>query len=189
MHRVWRRFCSVEFRGEHCSLCKCKGCEFCGCTSGHADDGALEACDDWCSVEFHADHCSWCSCKGCDFCRTGPPCDSFLPDDTLYETCDTFCDPAFALQHCEHCKCKGCEWCATDALALLAPPEQQQQQQVARPEEERCDSGVVGDTDHRACEHFCNRMGGAAHCRMCKCQVRPHSHRVTESQSPMGDHL
>eukprot|EP00965_Chrysotila_dentata_P211868 6186688-Pleurochrysis_carterae.AAC.5 len=29
----------------------------------------------------------------------------------------------------------------------------------------------MGDATEKTCEHFCNPLGGAAHCRMCKCQA------------------
>ena len=34
-----------------------------------------------------------------------------------------------------------------------------------------CSSGIAGDSTDSRCEAFCTPLGGAAHCRMCKCQV------------------
>ena len=94
-------FCSPTFRADHCSLCKCAGCNWCACSSTHAGDVPRETCAPWCETQFHRSHCDWCSCKGCSFCRVGVPCDSFYPDDSPTEKCEDFCDVAFHERHCE----------------------------------------------------------------------------------------
>ena len=181
-----QEYCSVEYRDSHCASCKCKGCAFCGCTSKHEGDAQFEGCADWCSVDYFHEHCDWCACRNCQFCKTGPPCDSFLPEDKMYETCDAFCEAPFAATHCEFCKCKQCDFCldtsttgaastlavspASAALPLPSATKVEATNALVQ-SKPACDSGIGGDADHPTCERFCNKMGGAAHCRMCKCQA------------------
>ena len=158
-------FCAPEFKATHCQRCGCKGCEWCGCASGHQGDEAFETCAPWCSVAAHATHCTWCACKGCDFCAVGVPCDSFLPGDLMHESCEPFCEISSADTHCEFCKCRDCPFCQEGAGGKLTAAE------AAAAAGPSCSSGLLGDATTPSCEHFCNKMGGDAHCRMCKCQA------------------
>ena len=80
-------FCDPASREEHCSLCKCRGCDFCACSSQHEGDTNVETCQPWCDADEYDAHCDWCSCKGCNFCRRGgKSCSSFYrTDDTDHE--------------------------------------------------------------------------------------------------------
>ena len=157
-------FCDAGSKDEHCSLCKCRGCDFCSCSSEHPEDSSVEECQKWCNDDQIASHCSWCTCKACRFCRVGgKACQSFyVSGDTDYETCDAFCNPSSADTHCSFCKCKGCGFCTSGEHTSRG---------VAAPPPPACFSGQSHDFLYESCERFCadaEDQQGA--CKLCKCK-------------------
>lgn len=150
-------FCDANEWSDHCSLCKCKACQFCSCSSTFEDDSNERMCEPWCTADYFHDHCSRCKCKACEFCSLGPPCVASGPDDSDYETCESFCAVEFAGSHCSMCKCKACGFCdaAAPNSALAGPT---------------CTSGVEGDVGHEMCQSFCDPATRQEHCSLCKCR-------------------
>lgn len=73
-------WCSQGHASEHCKLCSCRACTYCGhassriretgqaCTAASADDSSTMRCELFCR-ETHLDqHCDLCKCKACGFC-------------------------------------------------------------------------------------------------------------------------
>lgn len=89
----------------HCSLCKCKGCDFCkghhpevACRQSSPDDVNFETCQPWCNADVK--HCATCKCRGCQKChdlahpKPPKPCSSTVAFDVLFEDCQPWCQGA-----------------------------------------------------------------------------------------------
>ncbi|KAL3910720.1 MAG: hypothetical protein SGPRY_008955, partial [Prymnesium sp.] len=150
-------FCSADSWSEHCKLCKCRACSFCGCEPKDADDSTEQQCEPWCTADYYEDHCSRCKCKGCDFCHAGgPPCSPATPDDINFKACQEFCSADFIGTHCGLCKCAGCDFCSgVVASGVVAGS---------------CTSGVADDVSVEMCQPFCDPRDQETHCELCKCR-------------------
>ena len=173
-HEICQDFCDPANREDHCSMCKCRGCDFCACSSNHANDTALEVCSPWCNANEFDTHCDWCACKGCRFCRAGgKSCKSFyLTGDTDHEACESFCDAGSPGIHCSYCKCKHCPFCRA-----LAHTTESKEKQLALPKPSddavACFSGLARDSLYEQCESFCDPSNAGEHCKLCKCRTCP----------------
>ena len=177
-------FCDPRHRDDHCSLCKCRSCDFCTCTSSHVNDSKVEVCEPWCDDNNFATHCDYCSCKGCRFCRIGgKPCQSFfLAGDTDHEICETFCSADAADVHCTYCKCKDCGFCkhASELELSMAP---------APAGTTACFSGIGQDVLYEKCESFCDPGHTAEHCKLCKCKGCKFCSAICSSGIPGDSHV
>ena len=154
-------WCSAVAAAEHCTWCKCRGCDWCAATDG----GTIEApgddaqacssdvegdvdhadCQPFCNENEWRSHCGLCKCKGCGFCS----CSSKHADDSTERQCQTWCSEEYYDDHCPRCKCQGCEFCAH------GPP---------------CTPSQDDDSEYEQCEEFCSADFATQHCGLCKCK-------------------
>jgi len=181
-------FCSADFASDHCELCKCRACGFCGCTSEAADDVSVAQCQGWCSAEYADVHCQQCKCRDCQFCKHGSVCTPAAPGDAEVELCDTFCDAEYASSHCGLCKCKHCGFCKAAASAAASVGDDTTTVGsspivgggaavggvAAGGASRACHSDApigVWDSDVEKCEPFCSASEADSHCKLCKCRA------------------
>jgi len=176
-HEACEAFCSADQKGEHCGLCKCRGCGFCSCSSAHEDDSPVQECQPWCNGDYLEAHCDYCACQGCRFCRVGgKACQSFfLVGDFDHEACEPFCNEQSKDAHCGMCKCKQCGFCRAEERAKLPGGA------ASGPQ---CFSGLPHDADSEKCESFCSAEHKKEHCGQCKCKACNFCGEVCDSGIP-----
>ena len=175
LYEMCEGFCDDSQRGEHCKLCKCRGCHMCSatCDSGLPGDMDVMSCASSCSAEVAAGVCPTCRCRSCSFCNVdgtpkdmsgetsggpgllaaldtsseaGGACIPFNTKDVDKRACQAHCSESLKGVHCETCKCKDCGFCQGFHA---------------------CSSGIAHDTKWEDCDATCT---GRATCHLCKCR-------------------
>lgn len=82
-------WCMQAYQSDHCTYCKCKGCDFCKSGSTAAPIAIGPGITSGSSTSEAS-------------------CQSNVEGDTTFKDCQPFCTAAYAHDHCPMCKCRAC---------------------------------------------------------------------------------